>query len=157
MSTSAVTDFLRGSGGESSLKYTSKGARQVGASGLAVLMVGQCQQAADGQVGLCWMAECALWAEGVARASPVALTTEVGRLGHRQVAPADRAGYKAATAGYRVRYTRAAKLVNELVEAADEKVLTKTIARYGRVDLPVLMSWAMWSWTAGALSCCSKC
>ena len=27
------------------------------------------------------------------------------------------------------------KLVNELVEAADDKVLTKTIARYGRVDL----------------------
>lgn len=38
-------------------------------------------------------------------------------------------------AGYRVRYTLATKLVNELVEAADEKVLTKTIARYGRVDL----------------------
>ena len=31
--------------------------------------------------------------------------------------------------------TLAAKLVNELVEAADEKVLAKTIARYGRVDL----------------------
>lgn len=29
----------------------------------------------------------------------------------------------------------AAKLVNELVEATDEKVLNKTIARYGRVDL----------------------
>jgi DNA replication protein DnaC len=29
----------------------------------------------------------------------------------------------------------AAKLVNELVEAADEKQLSKTIARYGRVDL----------------------
>jgi hypothetical protein len=27
--------------------------------------------------------------------------------------------------GHRVRYTLAAKLVNELVEAADEKVLTK--------------------------------
>ena len=38
-------------------------------------------------------------------------------------------------AGYRVRYTLATKLVNELVEAADEKQLTKTIARYGRVDL----------------------
>lgn len=36
-------------------------------------------------------------------------------------------------AGFRVRYTT--KLVNELVEAADEKILTKTIARYGRVDL----------------------
>ncbi|MEW1773430.1 ATP-binding protein [Streptomyces sp. NPDC086777] len=38
-------------------------------------------------------------------------------------------------AGFRVRYALAAKLVNELVEAADEKQLTKTIARYGRVDL----------------------
>ncbi|MGP4019242.1 ATP-binding protein [Saccharopolyspora sp. 5N708] len=44
-------------------------------------------------------------------------------------------GTEAAMAGFRVRYTLAAKLVNELVEAADEKVLTKTIARYGRVDL----------------------
>ncbi|CAM5724137.1 IS21 family transposase ISLxx3 [Streptomyces griseoloalbus] len=37
--------------------------------------------------------------------------------------------------GCRVRYTLATKLVNELVEAADEKQLNKTIARYGRVDL----------------------
>ena len=36
---------------------------------------------------------------------------------------------------FRVRYTLATKLVNELVEAADDMVLTKTIARYGRVDL----------------------
>ncbi|MET9041744.1 ATP-binding protein [Streptomyces sp. NPDC059687] len=32
-------------------------------------------------------------------------------------------------------HTLATKLVNELVEAADEKQLNKTIARYGRVDL----------------------
>jgi DNA replication protein DnaC len=44
-------------------------------------------------------------------------------------------GTEAAIAGYRVRYVLAAKLVNELVEAADDKQLTKTIARYGRVDL----------------------
>ncbi|MBG0831625.1 ATP-binding protein [Planomonospora sp. ID67723] len=44
-------------------------------------------------------------------------------------------GTEAAMAGFKVKYTLAAKLVNELVEAADEKVLTKTIARYGRVDL----------------------
>src|SRR6266699_3429763 len=44
-------------------------------------------------------------------------------------------GAEAAMAGYRVRYTLAAKLVNELVEAADDKQLTKTINRYGRVDL----------------------
>jgi len=40
-----------------------------------------------------------------------------------------------AEAGFRVKYTLATKLVNELVEAADEKILAKTIARYGRVDL----------------------
>ena len=44
-------------------------------------------------------------------------------------------GTEAAMAGHRVRYTLAAKLVNELVEAADDKQLTKTINRYGRVDL----------------------
>lgn len=44
-------------------------------------------------------------------------------------------GAAAAMAGHRVRYVLAAKLVNELVEAADEKILNKTIARYGRVDL----------------------
>ncbi|GAA2417644.1 hypothetical protein GCM10010420_55000 [Streptomyces glaucosporus] len=44
-------------------------------------------------------------------------------------------GTEAAMKGYRVRYTLATKLVNELVEAADEKQLNKTIARYGLVDL----------------------
>jgi DNA replication protein DnaC len=44
-------------------------------------------------------------------------------------------GAAAAMAGHRVKYVLAAKLVNELVEAADEKILNKTIARYGRVDL----------------------
>ncbi|WP_444545346.1 ATP-binding protein [Streptomyces capitiformicae] len=44
-------------------------------------------------------------------------------------------GTEAAMAGVRVRYTLATKLVNALFEAADEKILTETIARYGRVDL----------------------
>src|SRR5215208_7836683 len=44
-------------------------------------------------------------------------------------------GAAAAMASFRVRYVLAAKPVNELVEAADEKMLAKTIARYGRVDL----------------------
>ncbi len=44
-------------------------------------------------------------------------------------------GTAAAEAGYRVRYVTAAALVNELVEAADDKTLSRTIARYGRVDL----------------------
>lgn len=47
-------------------------------------------------------------------------------------------GAEAAMQGYRVRYTLATKLVNELVEATDEKRLNKTIARYGRVDLPCI-------------------
>ena len=44
-------------------------------------------------------------------------------------------GTLAAEAGYRVRYTLASKLVNELVDAADERQLPKLITRYGRVDL----------------------
>ncbi len=44
-------------------------------------------------------------------------------------------GTCAAEAGFRVKYTLATKLVNELVEAADDRQLAKTIARYGRVDL----------------------
>ncbi|WP_317891392.1 ATP-binding protein [Saccharopolyspora pogona] len=44
-------------------------------------------------------------------------------------------GTEAAMAGFRVKYTLATKLVNELVEAADDLMLTKTIARYGRVGL----------------------
>jgi DNA replication protein DnaC len=44
-------------------------------------------------------------------------------------------GAAAAEAGYRVRYALASKLVNELVDAADDKQLSKTITRYGRVDL----------------------
>jgi DNA replication protein DnaC len=37
--------------------------------------------------------------------------------------------------GLRVRYVTAAGLVNELAEAADERVLARTLARYGRLDL----------------------
>ena len=44
-------------------------------------------------------------------------------------------GVNAAQQGYRVKYVLAAKLVNELVEADDEKQLSKTISRYRRVDL----------------------
>lgn len=44
-------------------------------------------------------------------------------------------GIAAAHDGFRVRYTLATKLVNELVEAADDRQLARTIARYGRVDL----------------------
>ena len=44
-------------------------------------------------------------------------------------------GTAAAEKGYRVKYVLATRLVNELVEAADEMLLSRTIARYGRVDL----------------------
>ena len=44
-------------------------------------------------------------------------------------------GTAAAEAGHRVKYTLASKLVNELAEAADDRQLSKTVARYGRVDL----------------------
>jgi len=44
-------------------------------------------------------------------------------------------GAAAAEQEYRVKYVLATRLVNELVDAADEKQLTRTIARYGRVDL----------------------
>jgi DNA replication protein DnaC len=44
-------------------------------------------------------------------------------------------GTAIAEAGLRVRYATCANLVNELVEAADEHQLSRTIARYGKVDL----------------------
>jgi DNA replication protein DnaC len=44
-------------------------------------------------------------------------------------------GTAIAEAGLKVRYSTCANLVNELVEAADERHLSKTIARYGKVDL----------------------
>lgn len=44
-------------------------------------------------------------------------------------------GVAACEQGLRVRYTTAAQLTNELAEAADERTLGRTIARYGRLDL----------------------
>lgn len=44
-------------------------------------------------------------------------------------------GMAACEEGLRVRYITAAGLVNELAEAADERVLARTVARYGRLDL----------------------
>lgn len=44
-------------------------------------------------------------------------------------------GVAACEAGKRVRYVTCAQLVNELVEAADDKQLARTVARYGRLDL----------------------
>jgi DNA replication protein DnaC len=44
-------------------------------------------------------------------------------------------GIAACEAGKRVRYATAAELVNELVEAEDEREVSRVIARYGRLDL----------------------
>ncbi|MGH8994841.1 MAG: IS21-like element helper ATPase IstB [Acidimicrobiales bacterium] len=44
-------------------------------------------------------------------------------------------GVAACEQGRRVRYATAAQLVNELVEAADERRLSRVVARYGRLDL----------------------
>jgi DNA replication protein DnaC len=44
-------------------------------------------------------------------------------------------GVAACEQGRRVRYTTAAGLVNELAEAADDRTLSRTIARYGRLAL----------------------
>lgn len=44
-------------------------------------------------------------------------------------------GTAIAEAGLKVRYTTCANLVNELVEAADERQLSRTITRYSKVDL----------------------
>jgi|SRR3990170_3184944 len=44
-------------------------------------------------------------------------------------------GIAACEEGLRVRYVTAAQLVNELAEAADERVLARAVARYARLDL----------------------
>lgn len=44
-------------------------------------------------------------------------------------------GVAACEAGRRVRYTTCAALVNELAEAADERMLSRVVGRYGRLDL----------------------
>jgi DNA replication protein DnaC len=44
-------------------------------------------------------------------------------------------GVAACEQGRRVRYVTTAQLVNELVEAADDRKLSQLVARYGRLDL----------------------
>jgi DNA replication protein DnaC len=44
-------------------------------------------------------------------------------------------GIAACEQGRSVRYLTAAQLVNELVEAADDRQLSRTVARYGRIEL----------------------
>jgi DNA replication protein DnaC len=47
-------------------------------------------------------------------------------------------GLAACEQGRRVRYSTTAALVNELVEAADDRALSRVVARYGRLDLLLL-------------------
>jgi len=47
-------------------------------------------------------------------------------------------GLAACEQGRRVRYATTAQLVNELVEAADDRLLSRVVARYGRLDLLLL-------------------
>ena len=47
-------------------------------------------------------------------------------------------GLAACEQGRRVRYVTTAQLVNELVEAADERLLSRVVGRYGRLDLLML-------------------
>ncbi|MDQ4021578.1 MAG: IS21-like element helper ATPase IstB [Actinomycetota bacterium] len=47
-------------------------------------------------------------------------------------------GLAACEQGRRVRYVTTAQLVNELVEAADDRVLSRIVRRYGRLDLLLL-------------------
>jgi DNA replication protein DnaC len=62
----------------------------------------------------------------------------------------------AAEAGHRVRYTLASTLVNELVEAADDKQLSKTIADTTESTCSASTNWATWNSTAAAPSCCFR-
>ncbi len=65
-------------------------------------------------------------------------------------------GTAAAQQGFRVRYSLATKLVNELVEAADERQLARTIARYGRVDLLCIDELGYMELDRRGRRCCSK-
>jgi DNA replication protein DnaC len=47
-------------------------------------------------------------------------------------------GLAACEQGRRVRYVTCAQLVNELAEAADDRVLSRVVGRYGRLDLLLL-------------------
>lgn len=47
-------------------------------------------------------------------------------------------GHAACAKGYSVRFTTAAALVNELLEAQESRILTRVVGRYARLDLLVL-------------------
>ena len=68
--------------------------------------------------------------EWIASGQPVVLLGDSGK-SHLLIG----LGIAACQRGLRVRYTTAAALVNELAEAADERTLSRVVARYGRLDL----------------------
>jgi len=65
-------------------------------------------------------------------------------------------GLAACEQGRRVRYVTTAQLVNELVEAADERVLSRVVARYGRLDLLCLDELGYVQSTPAERNCCSR-
>jgi hypothetical protein len=62
-------------------------------------------------------------------------------------------GTEAAISGFRVKYTLATKLANELVEAADEKTLSKRIARTDGSICCASTNSGTCGWTTAAPSC----
>ena len=73
--------------------------------------------------------------EYIDKAEPILFLGEPGT-GKTHLATA--LGMAAATAGRRVRFTTAAGLVTELVEARDARELARVIGRYSRVDLLII-------------------
>lgn len=65
-------------------------------------------------------------------------------------------GTKAAMHEYRVKYVLATKLVNELVEAADEKLLARPSPATAASTFSASTSWATWNSTGEARNCCSR-
>jgi DNA replication protein DnaC len=55
-------------------------------------------------------------------------------------------GVAACEAGRRVRYVTCAGLVNELAEAIDDHVLSRVVARYGRLELLCLDLYRPWDY-----------
>ncbi len=65
-------------------------------------------------------------------------------------------GLAACEQGRRVRYVTTAQLVNELVEAADERMLSRVVGRYGRLDLLLLDELGYVQIDPAAPNCCSR-
>lgn len=74
-------------------------------------------------------------ADFVAEGRPVLM---LGGTGTGKTHLASAIGYQACARGHAVRFITAAALVNELVEAADARALSRVVGRYARFDLLVL-------------------